>query len=230
MTHRLREFLYVALIALATGCFCMGADLGQPCATGDDCCSSQCNSGVCVCGKVGDGCSESVNCCSLQCNGTSCQCGPPGAPCSDKSQCCPIVYGYKNVADCSPTEHICYQSTCVPFNGLCTDDWNGPEITYDNHCCQFPTEYVNCGAPWLGENGPKHQCTLGQDPSCANAGTSCSFLKCCPGQNTTCDPGSKHCVFPQPACAGIGAACDFFSCCQGQGTICDATSHTCVKP
>ena len=70
---------------------CLGA--GAHCLVAADCCSDDCNKGVCVgggCTPAGVPCSASGQCCTEVCegNGLCAACFPDGVACNSPNNCC----------------------------------------------------------------------------------------------------------------------------------------------
>ncbi len=208
---------------------------GGQCSVAADCCSSRCESGVCLapgtCAGPRAACSTRSLCCSGRCesdDGTSrvCQdyCLAVGANCDDGRRCCSL----------SCTNGTCGGAACTVVGQACMEDKQCcSKSCEDGHCaidgagCRRTGE--SCGADGgneccSGACNAAGRCDLGPGPCREESSPCVQDSDCCRGSCLADATGTLVCTAP---CLTDGKDCNGGGdCCSG---VCGGTPSTCQR-
>lgn len=173
---------------------------GQPCASGQDCCSGLCDpaSSTCAasinqCTPTGAACTSSTECCSLACTAGHCSalaCLADNQACSDSAACC---------------SGTCTAGVCQPLNPSCRTAGN--PCAANTECC---SSLCQAGV-----------CKLGAS-FCIQTGDLCSDSStCCSGDCKTGANGLGTCAAPPSGSTYCSDGVD--------GTVCSACNGCCSR-
>ncbi len=185
---------------------------GNPCTTGDQCCSKLCNGGICsdgvsFCVQTGDACATNADCCGGNCTKAAGAalgvCGEtasaPGATeCLPKGTICGTTTG--GVPDCGGT---CCSRMCAP-----TGSAGGFTICQPPSGCSPTGEVCRIDADCCGSTGSPQP--VDGPVVCAKASPTQEFGRCdngtkCREPGSICKPKNQSCSAENNCCEPNGA-------------------------
>jgi hypothetical protein len=188
-------------VPLPTEC---GRTEGNPCDAPADCCSKQCNNGICAngsfCTQTGDICAADTECCGGVC--TKAAGATYGA--------CGVVAGGAGASSCNPNGTVCGagggESAC---DNSCCSRACGPWGTTGTRVCQpasgcKPTHEM-CTASGECCGSPPNPSGTGFQTTCAIA-DGASYGRCT--RQNQCDPPGAICKIASEACGVQNRCCD----------------------
>jgi hypothetical protein len=218
---------------------------GQTCASSTECCSNNCQGGVCkaayFCQATGDICTANDDCCSGRCSSTNGAAGRcfestggrsiDGDPCNSGGECATRVcvdlgFGAKV---CSPASGCSVTGNACATNAECCG--GAPDPLGDVRCVDFKCNGgqacnevgVVCALGSISDAPGGNTCcdTMGADRKPDNGGESCRFdssgiPRCFGGVSDQCPSGYTG---TEPCCIAQGQDCRFSDQCCG-GALC----------
>ena len=226
------------------------ADGGGSCTIDADCCSLNCEGGICgsaagACGVKGDLCEEAGDCCSFNCAttcaGSTANCDPIGEACTGGNTCCSDYCANPVGEACDPGEAGCRCAQafyCRAQGELCSDDLDccnsycdRPGGAIVGHCASVGS-CLNAGEP-CGNPGISGACCSNACVDTSGVGVAtCEFLGGCLPISGICSRGSECC---SGSCAANGTTADgrpIMRCtsdtsCLEAGEVCPPVSANC---